>query len=45
VRAALAGQVFGVGALGMQGIGGDHGPGQVDVIQHVANIGISFVLA
>ena len=33
VRAAPASQVFGVGALGMQGVGGDHGPGQVDAVQ------------
>jgi hypothetical protein len=32
VRASLAGQVLGVGALGMQCIGGDHRSGQVDVV-------------
>ena len=34
VRLALGDQVLGVAALGMQSIGGDDRPGQVDVVQH-----------
>ena len=33
VRAAPAGQVPGVGALGVQGVRGDHRPGQADTVQ------------
>jgi hypothetical protein len=33
VRAALAGQVLSMGALGVQGIGGDDRPGQVNAVQ------------
>jgi hypothetical protein len=45
VRAALSGQVLGVGALGVKSIRGDDRPGQSMRSSKVANMGISFVLA